>query len=69
MFQGIEWVLIGGVLLILMLVPKKIPEMARAIGRASREFKEARTELSEKMVDTGPNRQPPLVAEHRSATE
>lgn len=40
---GIEWIILGAFIIILLLVgPKKIPELARGIGRAIAEFRRGR---------------------------
>jgi len=44
--QGIEWIVVGIVIVgLLFLGPKKIPELARGIGRAMGEFRRGRIEL------------------------
>ena len=48
MISGWEWILILGVVVVIILWgPKKIPELARAIGRARGEFDRASKEYSE----------------------
>lgn len=48
MFSGWEWVIIGVVaLVIIMWGPSKIPEFARAIGKAKGEFEKASREIDQ----------------------
>lgn len=48
MISGWEWIVILGVLVVIILWgPKKIPELARAIGRARGEFDKASKELTD----------------------
>jgi len=44
---GVEWVVVG-IIAVVMLIwgPEKIPQLARMIGRARREFEEAQKELN-----------------------
>ena len=51
--QGIEWIVIGIVIVgLLLLGPKKTPDLARGIGRAFGEFRKARTDV-EKEIQMG----------------
>ena len=43
---GIEWVVIGIIVVVIFLWgPSKIPELARSVGRARREFSQAKQEI------------------------
>jgi len=42
--HGMEWIIIVGVIIALFFGAKKIPELARSIGKASGEFEKARVE-------------------------
>ena len=47
---GIEWVIIIAVIILLFFGVKKIPELARNIGKASAEYKKAR--IADRQRDT-----------------
>jgi sec-independent protein translocase protein TatA len=48
--QGIEWVVIGVIIIILFLWgPEKLPKMARSLGQARREFEKASKGLEEEL--------------------
>lgn len=52
--QGIEWIVVGIVIVgLLFLGPKKIPELARGIGRAFGEFRKARAEIEKEIQSVG----------------
>jgi sec-independent protein translocase protein TatA len=44
-FGGIEWIIIIAIIVALFFGVKKIPELARSIGRASGEFAKAKIEM------------------------
>ena len=61
---GIEWIVILIVLAVLFLLgPKKIPELARSLGRAMGEFRRGRTELEREI-----NREVPTTPTEPGAT-
>ena len=44
---GYEWIVVAGILLVIFLWgPKKLPELARSIGLAKKEFEKVREETS-----------------------
>ncbi len=57
-----EWLIVGAVVLILFGSSKKIPELARSLGRASGEFKRGQTdiqnELKKSIADPAPSADP-----------
>lgn len=57
-----EWLIVGVVVLILFGSSKKIPELARSLGRASGEFKRGQTdiqnELKKSMAEPTPSADP-----------
>ena len=47
MIQGWEWIVVIGIIAVLILWgPKKLPELAKAIGEAKKEFNKASKELT-----------------------
>ncbi len=52
--RGLEIIILIVVVVVLLFGATKIPELARALGRASGEFKKGRTE-SDKGLETGPS--------------
>ncbi len=55
MLEGWEWIIIGVVAVVIILWgPAKIPEFARALGRAKGEFSKATEEFKEAARDTPP---------------
>lgn len=58
---GFEWVLIFLVVL-LVFGAKRLPEIARSIGKASNEFKKARREFSEVVDEVTDDSEPPKPA-------
>lgn len=50
-FQGIEWVIIIAAIALLLFGAKKIPELARGMGRASKEFKRGQLEVDEEIKE------------------
>ncbi|MFX0095981.1 MAG: twin-arginine translocase TatA/TatE family subunit [Candidatus Hodarchaeota archaeon] len=64
MISGWEWVIILGVVVVIILWgPKKIPELARAIGRARGEFDKASKELTDAV------REPPTEADQPASDD
>ena len=68
--EGYEWLTVLGILLIVFLWnPNKLPEIARSIGQAKKEFEKATKEISSPAVTTTLNAQPvtdPLIVAARS---
>ena len=55
MFDGWDFVIIGAIaIVIIMWGPSKIPEFAKALGRAQGEFKRAQKEFSAAATNTEP---------------
>ncbi len=51
--QGIEWVVIGVIIIILFLWgPEKLPKMARSLGQAKKEFEKATKGLEDEISRT-----------------
>ena len=46
--NGMEWIIIILVIVVIFFGAKKIPELARSMGRATSEFQKARIEAKEK---------------------
>jgi sec-independent protein translocase protein TatA len=60
----LQWVVIGIIVIVIFLWgPQKIPELARGLGRAKREFDEASRELGGSMSMTSPAPQAPKTAD------
>ena len=60
----VDWTTIAavGVLVVILIWgPQKIPDLARSLGRARREFDQASKGLSEPTTNVTPNAQEPLV--------
>jgi sec-independent protein translocase protein TatA len=52
MLEGWEWIVVGIVAIVIILWgPSKIPEFARALGRAKGEFKKATTEFNSALTE------------------
>src|SRR5271157_446056 len=53
MIDGIEWLIIGAIAIVVILWgPAKIPEFAKALGRAKGEFNKAQNEFSKAATET-----------------
>jgi sec-independent protein translocase protein TatA len=51
MIQGLEWIVVLVVVLVLFLWgPEKLPKLARAVGQAKREFEKASREFQEELT-------------------
>ena len=48
---GLEWVIIIGLIIVIFFGVRKIPELARSIGKASGEFQKARIEAKRELQD------------------
>jgi sec-independent protein translocase protein TatA len=61
----LQWIVIGIIVVVIFLWgPQKIPELARALGRARREFDEGSKELTSAVSSaTGPQQSPPKSAD------
>ena len=68
MLEGWEWIIIGVVaIVIIMWGPAKIPEFARALGRAKGEFNKAQKEFTDAATTTTSSSTPAAFAEPRPA--
>ena len=57
MLDGLEWLIIGAIAIVVILWgPAKIPEFARALGRAKGEFSKAQDEFSKAASETPQSR-------------
>jgi sec-independent protein translocase protein TatA len=68
---GLEWVLVF-LAVLLLFGAKRLPEIARSLGKASKEFKKARREFSDvanDVVDDTTSEPPPKPAKTVAATE
>ena len=55
-FVGLnEAILIGAAVLVLIIGPKKLPELARSIGRSKQAYKESMQEADEAVEDVKPD--------------
>ncbi len=64
-----EWLVVAIVALVVIFGAKKIPEMARSLGRAQSEFKKGLREGQQELGETPPaqpQQQPPTQAEQAS---
>jgi sec-independent protein translocase protein TatA len=62
MLEGWEWLIIGGVAIVLIMWgPSKIPELAKALGRAKGEFSKAQKEFTDAALDTPNSKTIPAV--------
>ena len=53
MLDGFEWLIIGAIAIVVILWgPSKIPEFAKALGRAKGEFNKAQNEFSKAATET-----------------
>lgn len=57
-----EWLVVAIVALIVIFGAKKIPEMARSLGRAQSEFKKGLREGQQELGENAPAAQPPAQA-------
>jgi len=48
---GLEWIIIIGLIIVIFFGVRKIPELARSIGKASGEFQKARIEAKRELQD------------------
>jgi sec-independent protein translocase protein TatA len=63
MLEGWEWIIIGVVaIVIIMWGPAKIPEFAKALGRAKGEFNKAQKEFTTAAITTETSTQPVAAA-------
>ena len=55
MLDGFEWIIVGAIAIVVILWgPAKIPEFAKALGRAKGEFQKAQDEFSQAATQTPP---------------
>ena len=47
--QGVEWIIILGIIAVILFGSKKLPELARSIGRAKGEFERGRIEVEREL--------------------
>jgi len=68
MLEGWEWIIIGVVaIVIIMWGPAKIPEFAKALGRAKGEFSKAQKEFTDAALTTAATTNNAAVVEFRPA--
>jgi sec-independent protein translocase protein TatA len=65
---GYEWLVVVGVILVIFLWgPKKLPELARSIGLAKKEFEKTKGEISSiATTSTAPPAEDPLITAAKS---
>jgi sec-independent protein translocase protein TatA len=65
---GYEWLIVVGILLVIFLWgPQKLPELARSVGQAKKEFEKAAKEMSTPSSSTtSPSDTEPLIVAARS---
>lgn len=56
---GTEWLIIA-LVIILLFGAKKIPDLARGLGKGMREFKDAKDGMKKEMEDDGVRKEEPL---------
>ena len=64
---GIEWLWIGLLILLLLVGSKKLPELARAMGRAMGEFQKGRMEMEKELREVA--QRPPGASADREKLE
>ena len=70
MLEGWEWLIIGVVaIVIIMWGPSKIPEFAKALGRAKGEFSKAQKDFTEAAMNTESVQSPQVKQSIRSKDE
>ena len=63
MLEGLEWLIVGAIAIVIILWgPAKIPEFAKALGRAKGEFNRAQKELGEAAMQDPYAPLPPVAA-------
>ena len=63
MLDGIEWLIIGAIAIVVILWgPSKIPEFAKALGKAKGEFQKAQTDFNKAATETATNQASPPSA-------
>ena len=62
--MGPEWIIVGIVAVVVLFGAKKLPEMARSVGRAQGEFKKGLKEgaVEEPQASEPPSAEPPSAA-------
>ncbi len=60
----IQWIIIGVIVVVIFLWgPQKIPDIARALGRAKREFDDASKEVGTSVTGAAPRMTPDMTAD------
>ena len=69
MLEGWEWIIIGVVaIVIIMWGPAKIPEFAKALGRAKGEFSKAQKDFTDAATASSATTTTAVVVEHKPAS-
>jgi len=67
--NGMEWIIIILVIVVIFFVAKKIPELARSMGRATSEFQKARIEAKKSLANESSNQEKPQQTIDREKLE
>jgi len=67
--NGMEWIIIILVIVVIFFGAKKIPELARSMGRATSEFQKARIEAKKSLANESSNQEKPQQTIDREKLE